>query len=378
MKIHLWLAAGLIALGGCSTGAPQMTRAIQKARTNVPSRDEAVPRFAHIFVIVEENKSFEQVMDRKNAPHLSRLAREFGMAVSFYGEVHPSEANYVALLGGDTFGIHDDDAFYCKPRQVDRFCAGSAAPGYADHTVSAKHIGVQLEEQGLTWKGYYGDLPEPGSLAVVAGRLRAGGTSFPASLYASKHSGFLNFASVQSDPKRAEKIVGFDQLDRDLDDNRLPNFALIVPNQCDEMHGLIGPGVPADCNILSTVGLIKRGDRVLGALVARLQKSQAWLSSENAAIVITFDEGSGGSREGCCAVTPNAASNYGGGRIPTVVITNHGPRGVTDPTPYNHYSLLRTVEDAFGIQEHLRHAADERLGVRTMTPLFSTGPAVKP
>ena len=351
---------------------------MQQARTTPPKGDEAVPRFTHLFVIVEENKSFEQVMDRKNAPHLSRLAREYGTASAFYGEVHPSEANYVALLGGDTFGIHDDDAFYCKPRQVDRFCAGSGVTGYADHTVASLHLGVQLEEQGLTWKGYYGDLPEPGSLAVVAGRMRVGGTSYPASLYASKHSGFLNFASVRADPKRAEKIVGFDQLDRDLADNRLPNFALIVPNQCDEMHGLIGPGVPLDCNIISTVGLIKRGDRVLGALVARLQKSQAWLGPENTAIVITFDEGSGGSREGCCAVTPNAASNYGGGRIPTVVITNHGPRGVTDPTPYNHYSMLRTFADAFGIKEHLRHAGDDHLGVAAMTPLFAAAPPARP
>ena len=378
MKTYLWLAAGLIALTACSTGWLQTTPTTQQPRTTLPRGDEAVPRFAHLFVIVEENKSFEQVMNGKNAPHLSRLAREFGTASAFYGEVHPSEANYVALLGGDTFGIHDDDAFYCKPRLADRFCAGSGGTGYADHTVSSRHLGMQLEEQGLTWKGYYGDLPEPGSLAVVAGRLRVGGTNFPASLYASKHSGFLNFSSVRADPKRSERIVGFNQLDHDLDDDQLPNFALIVPNQCDEMHGLIGPGVPQDCNILSAVALIKRGDRVLGSLVARLQKSKAWLGPDNMAIVITFDEGSGGSREGCCAVTPHAPSNYGGGRIPTVVITNHGPRGMSDPTPYNHYSLLRTFEDAFGIKEHLRHAGDGRLGIQAMTPLFAAPSPVRP
>ena len=377
LKAHLWLTTLLVTLAACSTGGSKLATTAPQAVDGAPN-EGALPRFSHIFVIVEENKSFDQVMNPKIAPHLSRLARDYGTASAFYGEVHPSEANYVALLGGDTFGIHDDDAFYCKRRQVDRFCAGSAALGYAEHTVEAKHLGAQLEERGLTWKGYYGDLPEPGSLAVVAGQLRFSGRSVPASLYASKHSGFLNFASVQADPRRAEKIVGLDQLDRDLADDKVPNFALIVPNQCDEMHGLIGPGVPADCNLLSPVGLIRRGDRVLGSLVARLQKSKAWLSAENTAIVITFDEGSGGSREGCCAVRPNAPSNYGGGRIPTVVITNHGPRGVSDPTPYNHYSLLRTIEDAFGIEEHLRHAADERFGVRTMTPLFSVTPVAKP
>ena len=71
-------------------------------------------------------------------------------------------------------------------------------------------------------------------------------------------------------------------------------------------------------------------------------------------------------------MTPDAPSNFGGGHIPTIVITNHGPRGVSDDTAYNHYSLLRTLEDAFGLRAHLGHAADEAKGVVSMTPLFAT------
>jgi phosphatidylinositol-3-phosphatase len=55
------------------------------------------------------------------------------------------------------------------------------------------------------------------------------------------------------------------------------------------------------------------------------------------------------------------------------VITNHGVRGVSDPTPYNHYSLLRTTETAFGIEEHLRNAANTAGGVVDMAPLFAVG-----
>jgi hypothetical protein len=69
-------------------------------------------------------------------------------------------------------------------------------------------------------------------------------------------------------------------------------------------------------------------------------------------------------------VTPGAASNFGGGHIPTIVITNHGPRGLADPTPYSHYSLLRTLEDAFGITVRLGHAADADRGVKPMVALF--------
>ena len=137
------------------------------------------------------------------------------------------------------------------------------------------------------------------------------------------------------------------------------------------MHGLHGEGVPADCDAqVDPAGLIRRGDRVAGDLVARIQATEAWRSADNFAIVITFDEGSGKTREGCCAVTPGAPSNFGGGHIPTIVVTNHGPRGAKDPTPYNHYSLLRTIEDAFGIAEHLAHAADTDKGVTPMVELF--------
>jgi hypothetical protein len=332
---------------------------------------EGVPAYDHIFVIVEENKAYDEVLDPAAAPNIAGLAARYGDATRFFGEVHPSEANYVALLGGDTFGIHDDDAYYCKAGSTQPFCEGAATPGYADHTVRAPHLGDQLAAAGKSWKGYYETLPEPGSLAVVASDPKFDNGTRKTALYASKHSGFMNFAGVQEGPGRAQRIVGFDQLDRDLASGALPAFALIVPNQCNEMHGLHGEGVPPDCDGANKAALIRRGDAYAGELVRRIQATPAWAADGNFAIVITFDEGAGKSREGCCAVTPEAPSNFGGGHIPTIVITNHGPRGVRDDTPYNHYSLLRTLEDAFGLDQHLAHAADADRGVRPMTPLFT-------
>ena len=338
----------------------------------------SVPRYRHIFVIVEENKDYKQILDPAVAPHIATLAATYGNATQFFGEVHPSEANYVAMLGGDTFGIHDDDGVICHAGMTDPACAGAAAPGYADHTVRAPNLGGQMEAVGLTWKGYYETLPEPGSMAFKAGDPSYGPGMDKAALYAQKHVGFLNFAAVQNDPRRAEKIVGFGQLRADLAANTLPNFALIVPNQCNEMHGLHGEGVPADCDGANLAQLIGRGDKVVCELVTKLQATKAWKSRENVAIVITFDEGAGKTREGCCAVTPDAPSNFGGGHIPTIVITNHGPRAIADDTAYNHYSLLRTFEDAFGIQTHLAHAADTDKGVVSMVKLFATTPSARP
>jgi hypothetical protein len=329
-----------------------------------------LPRFDHVIVIVEENKSFEQLSDPALTPNFVRLAKTYGVANRFYGEVHPSEANYVALLGGDTFGIHDDDAFYCHAGMAtDPNCPFSGQAGYPDHTVHGPHLGDQLAAKGLTWKGYFEDLPAPGSLAVTAAP--AGFPAGPkAAVYASKHSGFVNFEDVQKDPRRADHLQGFDAFHADLAADRLPSFALLIPNQCNEMHGLHMPGVPEDCDQAHLPALIARGDAQLGKLVAEIQASRAWKAKGNFAIVVTFDEDTGKTRDGCCAVTPDAPSNFGGGHIPTIVVTNHGPRGLADETPYNHDSMLRTFEDVFGIDQHLGHAADAAKGVVSMTRLF--------
>ena len=82
----------------------------------VPQRRPSMPRYEHILVIVDENKGFHQLMDNPEwAPTIHQLADEYGTATQFYAEVHSSEGNYIAMLGGDTFGIHDDDPFYCRP-----------------------------------------------------------------------------------------------------------------------------------------------------------------------------------------------------------------------------------------------------------------------
>ena len=296
----------------------------QSGKTALLTSDLRVPRYAHIFVIVDENKSYRRIMDAADAPAIAALAREYGSATHFYAETHPSEPNYVAMVGGSTFGIADDAPF-----------------SSAGHTIDGPDLSAQLESAHLTWKGYYESLPEPGSLAVSSG------------LYASKHSGFLNFRSVQADPQRRLRLVDFVQLQADLRSGDIPNFALIVPNLCNDMHGAIGR-TPFDC--WTTGGLIRRGDSTIKTLTAEIMASAAWSPRANAAIVITFDEGD---RE-----------EPAGGHIPTIVITNHGPRGVIDETPYNHYSLLRTVEDAFGIHSYLRHAGDA--AVVPMLPLFQT------
>jgi hypothetical protein len=113
--------------------------------------------------------------------------------------------------------------------------------------------------------------------------------------------------------------------------------------------------------------LIAEGDTYVGQTVRQIMASDAWQQGNNA-IVVTWDEDdfsdSGQPGTGCCGADP------GGGHVATIVITNQGENQVSDGTAYNHYSLLRSYEDAFGLP-CLANACDTTDGVKPMTPLFS-------
>jgi len=343
-----------------------------------------MPRYEHIFVIIAENKSFDQIIGRPEAPRLNSLAKEYGNAVRFYAEDHPSEGNYVAMLGGDTFGIRDDDAWYCEPLKIGPYCPHSMLPGYVPHSVSARSLVDQLTEAKLTWKGYFEDLPAPGSLVIFDPDTEHPDPNRPAELYAAKHNGFVNFQRIREDPEIAKKMVPLDRLGKDLKVDVLPNYAQIVLNQCNDMHGLhanAGPA-PADCVVErgkpeTFASLIRRGDAAIGAIVDEIMAAPLWARAGNVAIVITWDEDNWNTAgvQGCCGFDPASAGNFGGGHVPTIVVTNHGPRHAEDSDPYNHYSLLRTTEEAFGIREYLGFAGASGEGVKVMAPLFAADDA---
>jgi hypothetical protein len=104
----------------------------------------------------------------------------------------------------------------------------------------------------------------------------------------------------------------------------------------------------------------------VGSTVRKIMASPTWRQGRNA-IVITWDEDDfsdeGQPGTGCCGADP------GGGHVVTIVITNKTKHPVTDNTPYNHYSLLRSFEDAFRLP-CLANACDTADGVKPMTPLF--------
>jgi hypothetical protein len=239
---------------------------------------------------------------------------------------------------------------------TDPNCTGTTV----NHTVDAPNLAEQLSAAGMTWKGYFQSLPPtppPGTL-VSSGPNANGPYTFkyPSSanaLYASKHNPFVNFTGTQG---ALADMVPDTQLATDLAGGSLPNFSLVVPDQCHDMHGT------GSCT--STTSLISAGDAYVGSTVSAITSSKEWKHGRNA-IVVTWDEDDysdqGLPGTGCCGADP------GGGHVVTIVITNKGHGPITDGTPYNHYSLLRSYDAAFGLPP-IGHAGDSV--VPEMTPLF--------
>jgi phosphatidylinositol-3-phosphatase len=322
-------------------------------------RDSQIPRYQHIVEIMMENTSYGTIIGNSLAPHLNALANQYGLATNYFGVTHPSEPNYMASVAGSYFGVQDDNQFYCTAalaasEPASWQCAGTTV----DHTVNAPSIADQLTAAGKTWKGYFQSLPAVVGPIVKLGPNANGPYTFKSpslsnALYASKHNPFVNFTGTQD---ALANMVPDTQLATDLASGHLANYSLIVPNQCNDMHGTGGCG---------TTSLISLGDSYVAATVNQVMSSQAWKQGNNA-IVITWDEDdfsdSGLLGTGCCGADP------GGGHVATIVIRNHGNLAhIVDNTAYNHYSLLRTMEAAFRLP-CLAHACDRV--VPAMNPLF--------
>jgi hypothetical protein len=299
---------------------------------------QTFPQYDHVFLVIMENEGFKQIIGNQNAPILNALANDYGLATNYSGVGDPSEPNYVAMLGGDTFGITNDDPYW-----------------FPGHTVSASNLMTQLEAAGKTWKAYLQNLPYAGYRGYCYPD-KCNGIPDADTLYVAKHNGIVNFANMQN-PTELGKMFPFTQLAADLAAGTVPNFSYIVPNECNDMHGAPPWCVDTGSNgSIQNTFLVAQGDAFVGSVVNEITSSSLWQAGNNA-IVVTFDEGN--------TATTNVA---------TIVITSHGPRGVTDKTSLNHFSLLASVEATFGLP-CLANACSANL----MTPLFTiTGSTTVP
>ena len=184
----LWLVCLLSALG-CGGGSLG------------PTSTQSAPQFGHVFLLVEENHSYSEVIGNASMPYLNSLASQGGLATRYFANVHPSIGNYFML----TTGI---------PKPLDDSFSG---------TVSDDNIVRELVKAGKSWKSYEESLPSVGD---------TGGDAYP---YLRHHNPFSYFTDVVG-TSQAQNLVPFSQFSADLASGALPNFSFIAPNALDDAH----------------------------------------------------------------------------------------------------------------------------------------------
>ena len=384
---------------------------------------KGIPRLEHVWVIMMENHAYAQIVDNPNAPFTNKLAKSANTARNYFAIAHPSLTNYLEVVGGSNFGILNDHS----PDWHNSNCTTNLASGMtsfdtsafpnvcpiwgegkdaatpvfdlsnettppaitsvteidgvhfipADSHISGKTIGDQLAASGKRWKSYQESLPPTGAdLVNNSDGFYSDVTPFTTplpneqqtliDLYAVKHNPFVYFRSVQEgtdDENSLKNAVGFagaHGLFADLESGHVPNFSFISPNQCNDQHGRgnAGPACDFDPSTRGTqVGLnpalIFMGDETIQTLVKAIHASPAWKDGKNA-IVVLWDEND-------YSATPNT------NQVLAIVDTNYGEKGVQSTEFYTHFSLLKSLEGAFGLP-CLNHACGDK--VKVMSDLF--------
>jgi hypothetical protein len=315
----------------------------------------AQPAIGHVFVIVLENKDYDQSFGpQAKSPQLGQVLPSKGVLLTqYYGIAHNSLPNYIAMVSGQ--GPNPVTQSDCQIFQ--EFLPGTiGADGQAMgagcvYPSTVKTVADQLTAAGLTWGGYMEDM---GNTTTGDTTCRHPALNSPdstqhataADQYAARHNPFVYFHSIIDEPDCHARDVPLDQLQGDLQSiDTTPNLTFITPDLCSDGHDEpCADGRPGGYGSI---------DAFLKEWVPRIEASPAY--QQDGALIVTFDESESGA-EGCCVQdhpnTPNAGGQTpgpGGGRTGTVVISRFVSPGTKTDKPYNHYSFLRTIEDIFGL-----------------------------
>ena len=309
---------------------------------------EGVPRLKHVFVIVLENEDFDASWGPTSpAKYLNSLVPHGTFATHYYGVSHLSADNYIAMTSGQspapTFNADCINWSSCYLTEKARLDAG-------------RNIGDQLDGVGQSWAAWMGGMSKRclhPALTDPSDPNQKG--------YATRHDPFVYYPTIVDNQARCEAHVRpYQQLPPMLATGGpdVPAFNFIVPDTCDDGHD-------APCADGRPGGLTS-ADAWLKANVPLILNSPAY--KDRGALFITFDEASNSDMSGCCVTGYSRMGLDGGGRIGLLMLSPLGRAGHATDAYYSHFSLLRTVEDAFGINEHLNSAyADKE---KPMADLF--------
>jgi hypothetical protein len=333
----------------------------------------------HVFVIVLENKSYDETFGPGSpATYLSQTLPARGALLrQYHGTGHLSLDNYISMVSGQAPNpqTQSDCQYYTDfvpalPLLTPDGQAVGNGCVYPKHVLT---VADQLDAAGRSWKGYMEDMGEPCRHPALNTRDDTQSAEV-GDQYATRHNPFMYFHSIIDDPARcAAHVVDLSHLEQDLASvETTPQFSFITPDLCHDGHD--EPCVDGEPG-----GLVS-ADAFLQTWVPRITGSPAF--GRDGILIVTFDEAEveGGHMDAsaCCnePTGPNTPMpgifGPGGGRTGTVVLSPFVRPGTVTDQGYNHYSLLRTIEDLYGL-DHLGYAGQPGLrpfgdDVFTVTP----------
>jgi phosphatidylinositol-3-phosphatase len=347
----------------------------------------ALPPVKHVFVIVLENENADSTFGpNSKATYLARGLPAQGQFVpNYYAVTHLSLGNYIAMISGQGSNpdTQADCQFYTDVMPGTVGADGQALGVGCVYPAPVETVAGQLSAKGLTWKGYMEDMGNTPGRPVTCRHPAVGSQddtqqAKKGQQYAARHNPFVYFHSIIDHPSCNQNDVPLDRLPADLKSApTTANYVFITPNLCNDGHD--GPCVD------NQPGGLVSADAFLRKWVPQIQASPAY--REGGLIVVTFDEaeaGPGGDADSssCCGQPqfPNTPNNggptpgSGGGRTGAVLLSPFVKAGSTNQTAYNHFSLLRSVEDMFEL-DHLGYA-DQTSLKPFGSDVFDAGPPV--
>jgi hypothetical protein len=332
-----------------------------------PTGGGGVGRVGHVFIIVLENENADVSFGASSpAPYLSRtLVASGAFLPNYYGTGHLSLDNYVSMVSGQAPNplTQSDCQIYLDWIGTGVVITDGQVQGTGCvYPASAKTIADQIDAAGLTWRGYMedmgNDVARDGSATCAhpTPNSQDGTQSADANdNYAARHDPFMYFHSIIDDQARCDAhVVPLTMLDADLAANT-PNYVFITPSLCHDGHD-------APCANGTEPGGLESADAFLQEWVPRILASPAY--QRDGLLIVTFDEAEisptdplNSDATACCgeSVSPNSPVpppgiyGLGGGRVGAVLMSPFIRPGTVTQTPYNHYSMLKSVEDILGL-----------------------------
>lgn len=254
------------------------------------SKGTTIPKFAHVVVIMEENRNYGELIGNKQAPYLNSLLPRSSLAENYFSIGHPSQPNYLELTSGTNGGVTTN----CNPGKG-TFCR-----------TGVQNLADQIEKSGRSWKAYMESMP-------------AACTQSDFKSYAVRHNPFVYYTDITSNLARCQAHdVPFAQLKHDLTTSKtLPDYVFVSPNLCDDMH---------DCPT-------KIGDAWLARVVPQILRSPAF-KDQHSLLLITWDE----------------SRQAGDGRVPAILIGKDVRAGYVSKNRYTHLSFLHTIEASWALR----------------------------